>query len=75
MKSKNAAAAAAAAVLVIPRWSDKIHGSTLPVDGPYWAYTLHEPLGVVGQVRVWGLGQGDGGQTFIYIKCGLIYIG
>jgi len=34
-------------------WSDKIHGSTLPVDGPYWAYTLHEPLGVVGQIIPW----------------------
>ena len=31
-------------------WSDKIHGKTLPVDGPLWAYTLHEPLGVCAQV-------------------------
>jgi hypothetical protein len=41
------------------RWADKVHGSTLPVDGPYWAYTLHEPIGVVGQVRQ-GLRKGSG---------------
>eukprot|EP00775_Hariotina_reticulata_P006904 gene6904-7120_t len=34
-------------------WADKIHGKTIPVDGPYWAYTLHEPLGVVGQIIPW----------------------
>lgn len=32
-------------------WADKIHGKTIPVDGPYMAYTMHEPIGVVGQVR------------------------
>ncbi len=31
-------------------WADKIHGKTIPVDGPFMAYTLHEPIGVVGQV-------------------------
>jgi hypothetical protein len=35
------------------RWADKIQGKTIPVDGPYWAYTLHEPLGVVGQIIPW----------------------
>lgn len=34
-------------------WADKIQGKTIPVDGPYWAYTLHEPLGVVGQIIPW----------------------
>ncbi|KAJ7560012.1 hypothetical protein O6H91_04G110800 [Diphasiastrum complanatum] len=34
-------------------WADKIHGMTLPVDGPYQAYTLHEPIGVVGQIIPW----------------------
>ncbi|KXZ48141.1 hypothetical protein GPECTOR_30g237 [Gonium pectorale] len=34
-------------------WADKIHGKTIPVDGPYMAYTLHEPLGVVGQIIPW----------------------
>ena len=26
-------------------------GKTIPNDGPYFGYTLHEPIGVVGQVR------------------------
>lgn len=34
-------------------WADKIHGKTLPVDGPYFAYTRHEPIGVVGQIIPW----------------------
>lgn len=34
-------------------WADKIQGKTIPVDGPYWAYTLHEPIGVVGQIIPW----------------------
>eukprot|EP00877_Chromochloris_zofingiensis_P013807 jgi/Chrzof1/8680/Cz03g20090.t1 len=34
-------------------WADKIHGKTIPCDGPYWAYTLHEPLGVIGQIIPW----------------------
>lgn len=34
-------------------WADKIHGKTLPVNGPYFAYTLHEPIGVIAQVIPW----------------------
>lgn len=34
-------------------WADKIHGKTIPVDGPYMAYTMHEPIGVVGQILPW----------------------
>lgn len=34
-------------------WADKIHGKTIPNDGPYFGYTLHEPLGVVGQIIPW----------------------
>lgn len=34
-------------------WADKIHGQTLPTDGNYFAYTLHEPKGVVGQIVPW----------------------
>lgn len=34
-------------------WADKIHGQTISCDGPYFAYTLHEPLGVVGQIIPW----------------------
>ncbi|TFJ85075.1 hypothetical protein NSK_003499 [Nannochloropsis salina CCMP1776] len=34
-------------------WADKIHGQTIPVDGPFFAYTLREPVGVVGQIIPW----------------------
>jgi aldehyde dehydrogenase (NAD+) len=34
-------------------WADKIHGKTIPVEGNYFCYTRHEPLGVVGQIIPW----------------------
>jgi len=34
-------------------WADKIHGKTIPVNGPHTAYTRHEPVGVVGQIIPW----------------------
>jgi aldehyde dehydrogenase (NAD+) len=34
-------------------WADKIHGKTIPVDGNFFCYTRHEPLGVVGQIIPW----------------------
>jgi len=34
-------------------WADKITGKTVPVDGSFFAYTLHEPVGVVGQIIPW----------------------
>ncbi|WP_026100754.1 aldehyde dehydrogenase family protein [Synechococcus sp. PCC 7336] len=34
-------------------WADKIQGRTLPVDRPYFSYTRHEPIGVVGQIIPW----------------------
>ena len=34
-------------------WADKITGETLPVNGPFFAYTLREPVGVVGAVVPW----------------------
>jgi aldehyde dehydrogenase (NAD+) len=34
-------------------WADKIHGKTVPVEGPYFCYTRHEPVGVVGQIIPW----------------------
>src|SRR5580698_6055681 len=34
-------------------WSDKIHGKTIPIDGEYFCYTRHEPVGVVGQIIPW----------------------
>src|SRR6058998_2856114 len=34
-------------------WADKITGQTLPIAGPYFSYTRHEPVGVVGQIIPW----------------------
>ena len=34
-------------------WADKIEGRTIPVSGPYFTYTRHEPVGVVGQIIPW----------------------
>lgn len=34
-------------------WVDKIRGHTLNADGPFFAYTKREPVGVVGQIIPW----------------------
>jgi aldehyde dehydrogenase (NAD+) len=34
-------------------WADKIEGKTIPIRGNFFAYTRHEPLGVVGQIIPW----------------------
>ena len=34
-------------------WADKNHGKTIPIEGPYFCYTRHEPVGVVGQIIPW----------------------
>ena len=34
-------------------WADKVHGETIPVDGPFFNYTLREPLGVIGAIVPW----------------------
>jgi len=34
-------------------WADKVHGKTIPVEGPFFCYTRHEPVGVVGQIIPW----------------------
>lgn len=34
-------------------WADKIHGKVIPVNGPFFCYTKHEPVGVVGQIIPW----------------------
>lgn len=31
-------------------FADKIYGKTLTVDGNYFSYTRHEPVGVCGQI-------------------------
>ncbi|HSN85452.1 MAG TPA: aldehyde dehydrogenase family protein, partial [Thermoanaerobaculia bacterium] len=35
-------------------WADKVHGTTLPVEGPFTlAYTLREPVGVIAAITPW----------------------
>jgi aldehyde dehydrogenase (NAD+) len=34
-------------------WADKNHGKTIPVNGNFFCYTKHEPVGVVGQIIPW----------------------
>ncbi len=34
-------------------WADKITGDTLPADGPFFIYTLREPVGVIGAIVPW----------------------
>ncbi|XP_060073179.1 aldehyde dehydrogenase 1A1-like [Ylistrum balloti] len=34
-------------------WTDKIGGKTIPMDGNYFCYTKHEPVGVCGQIIPW----------------------
>jgi aldehyde dehydrogenase (NAD+) len=34
-------------------WADKTHGKTIPVEGNFFCYTRHEPIGVVGQIIPW----------------------
>ena len=34
-------------------WVDKIHELTIPADGPHQMHTLHELIGVAGQIIPW----------------------
>ncbi|HLT54908.1 MAG TPA: aldehyde dehydrogenase family protein [Bacillota bacterium] len=34
-------------------WTNKMTGQTVPVSNSYFNYTLHEPVGVVGQIIPW----------------------
>ncbi len=34
-------------------WADKIEGKTIPINGPYFCYTRHEPIGVCAQIIPW----------------------
>ena len=34
-------------------WADKMHGKTIPINGPFFCYTKHEPIGVCGQIIPW----------------------
>lgn len=41
----------AASSLVRLRCTSMLQGKTVPIDGKFFSYTRHEPVGVVGQVR------------------------
>jgi aldehyde dehydrogenase (NAD+) len=34
-------------------WADKIEGKTIPINGPFFCYTRHEPVGVAAQIIPW----------------------
>uniref|UniRef100_K7F3M2 aldehyde dehydrogenase (NAD(+)) n=1 Tax=Pelodiscus sinensis TaxID=13735 RepID=K7F3M2_PELSI len=34
-------------------WADKYHGKTIPLDGDFFTYTRHEPVGICGQIIPW----------------------
>lgn len=34
-------------------WADKIHGSQIPIEGPYLCYVRKEPVGVCAQIIPW----------------------
>ncbi|XP_060562787.1 aldehyde dehydrogenase 1A1-like isoform X2 [Ruditapes philippinarum] len=34
-------------------WTDKIQGRTIPIDGNFFCFTRHEPVGVCGQIIPW----------------------
>src|SRR5271163_1771531 len=34
-------------------WADKVMGKTIPIEGPFFCYTRHEPVGVCGQIIPW----------------------
>src|SRR3984885_7680660 len=34
-------------------WADKVQGKTIPIDGDFFFYPRHEPIGVVGQIIPW----------------------
>ena len=42
-------------------WADKVQGKTIPIDGDFFCYTRHEPIGVVGQIIPWNLPHADAG--------------
>jgi acyl-CoA reductase-like NAD-dependent aldehyde dehydrogenase len=45
-------------------WADKITGDTLPADGPFFIYTLREPIGVVGAIVPWNFPLNIAGWKF-----------
>ena len=39
-------------------WADKLHGKVIETDESKFAYTRHEPFGVVGQILPWNFPRG-----------------
>src|SRR6202034_3511136 len=46
-------AAPAACYRYFAGWADKVMGKTIPIEGNYFCYTRHEPIGVCGQIIPW----------------------
>lgn len=34
-------------------YADKVHGRTMPTDGPLFSYTRKEPIGICAQILPW----------------------
>ncbi|CAG2115919.1 unnamed protein product [Medioppia subpectinata] len=45
--------AAIASLRYYAGWADKVHGKVIPADGPLFAFTRAEPVGVCGQIIPW----------------------
>jgi len=43
----------AATIRYFAGWADKLEGKTIPVSGPFFAYTRREPVGVCGLIVPW----------------------
>jgi acyl-CoA reductase-like NAD-dependent aldehyde dehydrogenase len=52
-------------------WSDKLQGSTVPIDGPYFSYTRFEPVGIVGAIIPWNF---PGKRRWVYQKYLLVVV-
>ena len=46
-------AATAACYRYFAGWADKVTGKTIPLEGSFFCYTRHEPIGVCGQIIPW----------------------
>jgi len=46
-------AATAACDRYFAGWADKVTGKTIPLEGSFFCYTRHEPIGVCGQIIPW----------------------
>ncbi|KAM4808487.1 aldehyde dehydrogenase 1A1-like [Rhinophrynus dorsalis] len=52
-------------------WADKNHGRTIPMDGDFFCFTRHEPVGVCGQIIPWNFALGGfTGKIAAALCCG-----